>query len=89
MTVHVNPMGLGRRAPWSSRRQPEQRYLPPGRQECVLLGGPYDGRKVILSDSCRKLDVHPLQDYHDGPDVYLRFGNMLICQLKVNKRAGE
>lgn len=56
-----------------------------GRQLCVLLGGPYDGRQVMLKDDCRELKVFPMEDYHDGPDLYLRFGNMLICQLRVNK----
>ncbi len=79
---------LSRRTTWTARRSAAPMPVTwAGRQECVLLGGPYDGRKVVLADDCKELKVYPLEDYHDGPDVYLRFGTMLICQLKVNKQA--
>ena len=80
---------LNRRIPWTSRQGEREEYVPEGQQLCVCLSGPYDGRQVVLRDDCNRLDVYPLEDYHAGPDTYLRFGTMLICQLRVYKTEGK
>lgn len=76
-------------APHSVRGWEPAIHIEEHHQLCVLLGGPFDGRKTSLHDSCKELKVYHRDDITLGAEVYRRFGTMLIHQLKVDEQAGD